>query len=340
MEKSITICNSIYSLTIFSNWKKNLLKISYLGFILLSTKVLAQNLKIKTFTSSIILESNCQLGEGAFWDSKRKKLWFVDIEKGLVHQFDPKSREHFSFPTGQRIGTLVPSKLEEKLILGLQDGIYSSSFSGKTITKLATIKELGSNQRLNDGKCDPMGRLWVGGLNMDKVIKASHLFMIEKSGISKVKMDSISISNGIVWSRNSKKMFYIDTPTRTVKSFDFELKTGEISNPKVLIHTPDSLGWPDGMAIDENDNLYIGMWGGSCVSIWSSTDGKFLGKILVAAKNVTSCAFGGKDRKTLFITTASQGLNKEELEKSPLSGQLFQAQVDIAGKQMAYWKSK
>jgi sugar lactone lactonase YvrE len=234
----------------------------------------------------------------------------------------------------------VPSQLEEKLILGLQDGIYSGDFSGKTITKLSTIKELGSNQRLNDGKCDPNGRLWVGGLNMDKVSKASHLFMIEKNGRSKVKINSVSISNGIVWSKSGHKMFYIDTPTRTVKSFDFEIETGEISNPKVLIHTPDTLGWPDGMAIDENDNLFIGMWGGSCVSIWSSFDGKYLGKILVAAKNVTSCSFGGKERKTLFITSARQGLSKEDLEKYPLSGQLFQAQVEIAGPQMAYWKSK
>jgi hypothetical protein len=142
MEKSITISNSINSLTIFNKRKKNLLKISYLGFILLSTNVLAQNSKMKTLTSSLILESNCQLGEGVFWDSDRKKLWFVDIEKGFVHQFDPKSCEHFSFLTGQRIGTLVPSRLEKKLILGLQDGIYTSNFQVKQLQNCPILKNL------------------------------------------------------------------------------------------------------------------------------------------------------------------------------------------------------
>jgi len=280
------------------------------------------------------------LGEGAFWDSNRKKLWFVDIERGFIHQFDPKTDKHFSFSTTQRVGTLVPSMLEDKLILGLQNGIYSSDFAGKFIVKICSIRELNVNQRLNDGKCDPKGRFWVGGMNLDKTKNASHLFMMDKNSTIKVKLDSVSISNGLVWSKNRRKMFYIDTPTRTVKVFDFDEELGNISNPKIIIETPDSLGWPDGMAIDQNDNLWIGMWGGSCVSIWSSENGKMLGKVLVDAKNVTSCAFGGINRKTLYITTAKQGLSKEELEKYPLSGNLFQAKVDISGPQMSYWKSK
>ena len=338
--KSKTISNSINSLTNFNIWKKPLLFSTFSFSILLSVNSLCQNLKLQNFKSSLILESNCQLGEGAFWDSERKKLWFVDIENGLVHQFDPKNGKHYSFPTGQKVGTLVPSLVEEKLILGLQNGIYESDFAGKSIGKICTIKELSSNQRLNDGKCDPNGRFWVGGLNMDKEKKTSHLFMMDEKRNSKVKLDSVSISNGIVWSKNGRKLFYIDTPTRTVKSFDFEIKSGKISNPKILIKTPDSLGWPDGMAIDEKNNLWIGMWGGSCVSIWSSDNGEYLGKVFVDAKNVTSCAFGGVDKKTLYITTAKQGLSKEDLEKFPLSGHLFQTEVDIAGLQMPYWKFK
>ena len=328
------------SLTKFNIWKKLLQFSIALSSILLSINCLSQDLELLNFKSSLVLQSKCQLGEGAFWDSERKKLWFVDIEKGFVHQFDPKNGKHLSFPTGQKVGTLVPSKIEEKLILGLQDGIYNSDLEGKSVTKICSIKELSATQRLNDGKCDPTGRFWVGGLNMDGEKKTSHLFMMDDAGNSNVKLDSIRISNGIVWSKNGQKMFYIDTPTRTVKVFDFERETGRISNPKILIHTPDSLGWPDGMAIDENDNLWIGMWGGSCISIWSSGKGSFLGKVEVDAKNVTSCAFGGSDKKTLYITTAKQGLSKEELLKFPLSGNLFKAEVDVSGPQMTYWKSK
>jgi len=338
MVKANTINIWRHFLTNFKNWANTRAFAIQICFLPLSINGMAQVNAFKIYESKQILDANCQLGEGSFWDSKRKILWFVDIEKGYVHSFEPNTKRHFSFSVGQKIGTLVPSRESDRLVLGLQDGIYKSDFGGKDIQKLASIKELNSNQRLNDGKCDPAGRFWVGGLNTNKKSKESHLFMMDKDNAVSVKLDSISISNGIVWSRNGEKMFYIDTPTRTVQSFDFEGNTGRISNRKVIIQTPDSLGWPDGMTIDENDNLYIGMWGGKCVSIWSSRSGAMLGKVNVDAKNVTSCAFGGEDGKTLYITTAKQGLSKEELEKYPLSGNLFKAEMDVKGNQMHYWK--
>jgi sugar lactone lactonase YvrE len=210
----------------------------------------------------------------------------------------------------------------------------------KVKTKIVTPPKLNENQRLNDGKCDPSGRLWVGSMNLDQKPKQAHLFRMDKEGTVKVMLDSISISNGIAWTKDGKRMFYIDTPTRKVMAYDFDLASGEISNPKVLVQIPDSLGWPDGMTLDENDNLWIGMWGGFCVTAWSAKDGSFLGKVSVPVPNVTSCAFGGKAFDILYITTARQGLRQEKLAAFPESGDLFKAEVGVKGRQMPYWKEK
>ena len=333
MDNPNPTCKQILFLTIFrKSIKKGLLTF----FILFSVHALGQ--EIKRVDAQLVSRVNCQLGEGAFWDSNRNILWFVDIEKGNVHGYKPSSKEVSSFSTGQKLGTLVPAAQKNVLVLGLQSGIFKSDFKGKNLIKIAVPFNLKPNQRLNDGKCDPAGRFWVGGMSMDEKNNRSNLYMMDDKKNIVVKLDSISISNGIVWRRDGKKMFYIDTPTRTVKSFDFEVNTGQITNQKIAIQTPDSLGWPDGMTIDENDNLYIGMWGGGCVSIWNSNSGKLIGKVVVDAKNVTSCAFGGSDRRTLYITTARQGLSRTELDQYPLSGHLFSARMETPGPQMNYWK--
>jgi len=339
MVLSTTISNQKILLTKIKKFRNFNFLLPFLILNLLNFRMIAQEPDFKVYESKLVLKSFCQLGEGSFWDSKRKKLWFVDIERGEVHHFIPKSGQSGFFKTGQKVGTLVPSFEKDEMVLGLQDGIYKSDLRGTQIQKIAVIQKMNSNQRLNDGKCDPNGLFWVGSLNMGPKSKDSHLFHLDESEKVVVKLDSVSISNGIVWSKDKKKMYYIDTPTRTIQSFDFDMITSEISNRRVVVHTPDSLGWPDGMAIDDNDNLWIGMWGGFCVSIWSPKTGKMVGRVNVAAKNVTSCAFGGDNEKTLYITTAREGLKKEELEKYPLSGCLFKSEVGISGPQMSYWVS-
>jgi sugar lactone lactonase YvrE len=73
------------------------------------------------------------------------------------------------------------------------------------------------------------------------------------------------------------------------------------------------------------------MWGGACVACFNGTTGELLRKIEVPAANVTSCAFGGNDLKTLFITTASISMNPETAAKYPLAGNLFAIDLDVKG---------
>lgn len=271
-----------------------------------------------------------QLGEGSFWNYKTQKLYWVDIEGKLLHIYDPETNVNTSFPTPSKIGTVVPKNSEEAVV-ALQDGVYIMNTNSGELSLLSDIENDKPENRFNDGKCDPSGRLWVGSMALDEAKYSGNLYVMDESGKTELKIDSVTISNGIVWSSNQKTMYYIDTPTDKIKAFDFDNTNGNISNERVVVEVNDSLGYPDGMAIDEENMLWVGMWNGNAVIRFDPNSGKILSKINVPAHNVTSCAFGGKNLDTLYITTASVDMTPEEHAKFPLAGSLFKAVPGING---------
>ena len=145
------------------------------------------------------------------------------------------------------------------------------------------------------------------------------------------KLKKVTTSNGIVWSSDKKFMYYNDTPTNRIARYRYNNSTGEILFDGIAVNIPKGTGSPDGMTIDSNDNLWVAQWGGSGVYCYSPYTGELLRKVEVPALHVASCAFGGAHLDTLYITTARAGLNKQELEKYPLSGSLFKCVPGVKG---------
>ena len=144
-------------------------------------------------------------------------------------------------------------------------------------------------------------------------------------------VDSVTISNGIVWTKDTKKMYYIDTPTGTIKSYDYDIKTSTITNEKIAVYVPESLGYPDGMTIDQDNLLWVGLWNGNGIAQFDPITGKLLQKIDVPAHNVTSCAFGGDNLDILYITTSTEDMTEEEQKKYPLAGSIFKVKPGAKG---------
>jgi len=167
-------------------------------------------------------------------------------------------------------------------------------------------------------------------MDMSEKNPTGSLYSFDGTSITRL-LSGITISNGLTWSPDHKTFFYIDTPTREVKAFDYELETGAISSPRVAVRVHESLGWPDGMASDIQGNLWIAMWGGAQVTKWDPNTGKLLEQIPVPALNVSSCAFGGRDLNVLYITTARKGMDEAELKQYPLTGGLFRLETDVEG---------
>jgi len=270
------------------------------------------------------------LGEGAFWHYGRNKLYWVDIEARQVHIYDPKKRINKSYQTPSMVGTIVPTT-RGNVLVALQDGIYKLNLKTGQYDLFSNVEADITTNRFNDGKCDPAGRLWVGSMALDQKEYEANLYRIDGTGKAILMKDSITISNGIVWTKDEKTMYYIDTPTGQIKAYDYDRTTGDIKNERVAVEVPTSLGFPDGMAIDENDHLWVGLWNGNAIAHFDPITGELVSKIEVPAHNVTSCAFGGKKLDTLYITTSSLDMTPEEKEKYPLAGSLFKAVPGVKG---------
>ncbi|MDQ2864395.1 MAG: SMP-30/gluconolactonase/LRE family protein, partial [Bacteroidota bacterium] len=191
--------------------------------------------------------------------------------------------------------------------------------------------EIGSGSRCNDGACDTLGRLWVGTMHLEHKKEAGALYCIDADLKVQKKIGNTSISNGLTWSLDNKRLYYIDSPTQVVQSFIFEEKTGEIIFEKNVIQIPGAMGSPDGMAIDEEGMLWIAHWGGFGLYKWNPQNGEWIDKIEVPVPQVTSCAFVGDNLDYLLITTARENMNEEELKKYPESGYTFLVKVDVKG---------
>ena len=281
-----------------------------------------------------VLDVQNALGEGAIWNHITQELWWIDIEGFTFNTYNPKTGKTRTIDVKQHIGTVVPSKDGQSAIVALRTGIHRLDLETEEMEFLVSPEADTNAIRLNDGKCDPAGRFWVGSMHFSQTKYAASLFSIssEDDGfVSKKMQDSVTISNGIIWSLDEKTMYYIDTDRGNVRAYDYDKSTGDIANERVIITVPDTLGYPDGMTIDEEGMLWIALWNGNCVARWNPNTGELMQKIEMPSHNVTSCAFGGENLDTLYITSARLDTNDEELKQKPEAGGLFKVVPGVKG---------
>ncbi len=226
---------------------------------------------------------------------------------------------------------MVREGKNNELILALGTGIARFNLETEKVLPVVDIESPNSGNRCNDGACDSLGRLWIGTMHLEHEKGAGALYMVDNNLKVHKKLSNTSISNGIVWSSDNKRLYYIDSPTQAVQSFIFNEKTGEIIFEKNVIQVPPGMGTPDGMAIDEEGMLWIAHWGGFGVYRWNPLNGKLLDKIELPVPQVTSCAFAGENLDHLIITSARENLKKEELKKYPESGNIFCVKTGAKG---------
>ena len=273
----------------------------------------------------LILDAKATLGEGPAWDSKTQTLYWLDVLEKRIYADTRILAELDDF-----IGCLAPCK-NGNLILGKRSVIVDFELGSSKQTVLAALSDAErATNRVNDGKCDPAGRFIAGSMDMNEKEPNGALYSFDGKQVTRL-LDGITISNGLAWNVDHKTFYYIDTPTREVKTFDYDLATGQIANPRVAIYVPESLGWPDGMTSDTDGNLWIAMWGGAQVTKWNPGTGKLLEQISVPALHTSSCVFGGKDMSELYVTSARKGMSEADLKKYPLSGGLFKIINNVEG---------
>ncbi|XP_060518780.1 regucalcin-like [Cylas formicarius] len=227
---------------------------------------------------------NVELGEGPHWDEKSQSLYFVDILGNTIHKYHPATKKHTQANIGAPVSIIIPVQGEkDRFLISIGREIALVTWDGISdqISNIQKIAEgdPGTNNRFNDGKCDPSGRLWVGTMgpepeNGHVQPERGSLYSVKGNEIKK-HFSNIGISNGLAWNLSLKKMYYIDSFKGTVDQFDFDIETGSIAN-RTSIFTLDKHGLasgtnlktnvaPDGMTIDTDGNLWVAVFNSNSV---------------------------------------------------------------------------
>lgn len=174
------------------------------------------------------------LGEGPHYDELTDRLYHVDIIKGECYWLDTKtgSFECFNFDSG--LSLIVPIEGQEnKFIISQNQSLVKLDLSTKKLEPIGSV-DSGRDTRINDGKCDPKGRLWFGTMNWERkpgqfARGLGNLYTLDCDGQISLKQDNVTISNGLAWSSDNRTFYYIDSVERQVWAYDYDLQTGDIS---------------------------------------------------------------------------------------------------------------
>lgn len=272
----------------------------------------------------LFINARATLGDSPAWDAKTQTLYWIDVLERRVYA-GPRA----ILQTDSYVGCLAPRK-NGGLVIAQRHGICALEPNMKTLRRLASPRGEARDNRFHDGKCDARGRFVAGTMDHREQEASGALYAFSPGQRPRRLLKELRISSGLAWAPDGKTMYFIDTPTCDVTAFDYDLKTGQIANPRRIIHFDRSFGWPDGMTTDTDGNLWIAMWGGARVSHWRP-DGMLLAQFGVAAKNVTSCVFGGANMNELFITTAMLGMDATGMRKFPQAGGIFRMETNVTG---------
>jgi sugar lactone lactonase YvrE len=284
--------------------------------------------RVRTFRAQGACAESYGLGEGPLWDATRQRVLWVDINAGHVHLGDwavgkVVPRERLDFPG--TVGAVVRSAAGELLVAGRRE-LWTVAVDGTRATG-ARLISAGTASRLNDGGCDPAGRFLVGGMALDDRTGQEALVRVDGREAVTVLDDDLTLSNGLAWSPDGRRMYSVDTASGVVWARHYDPTTGAVGAREEFLR----VGSPDGLCVDAEGHLWIAVWGAGQVRRYSPA-GELGAVVEVPAPHTTSVAFVGPNLDTLLITTARHG----QFE-SPDAGRLFSCDVGVTGHPVAAW---
>jgi sugar lactone lactonase YvrE len=264
------------------------------------------------------------LSEGPRWHEEGQELLWVDILGKTLHRgtlADDGSLERVvTIALDRHVGAVAPA-VGGGYVLAAGQGFLFVEESGNVL-ELAQPEAGRTDLRMNDGACDPQGRFWAGTMAYDESPGAGSLYRLELDGSCTTVLTGLTISNGIGWSPDGQTMYLNDSGTGHVDAFRFEAPTGAISDRRTLVRVEQSDVVPDGLTVDDEGGIWVALWGGGAIDRYAP-DGSLLLSVRLPVERPTSCAFGGPDRSTLFVTTAREGLDDAAVARQPEAGQVF-----------------
>lgn len=281
-------------------------------------------------TVRCIWHEACTLGESPIWHPLEKALYWVDIVQCKLHRLDVKKNDHQYWTMPTEICCIAPNR-NGGLIAALREGITILNPVSNKIHYIEKLPEkLSKITMFNDGHCDRQGRFWVGCKDIFETKSHADIFRLSAQKKLISQASHFIVSNGLVASLDSKYFYIADSPKKIIYRYDFDITVGAISNPIVFATLSQDAGSPDGMTIDSEGYLWNCHFRGWHVTRYSP-DGKIDKEIQIPTESPTSCCLGGKDLKTLYVTSAARDVKESEFKNQPHAGCVFAIELDVAG---------
>jgi sugar lactone lactonase YvrE len=268
-----------------------------------------------------IVPAGCVLGEGPVWDDRSGTLYWVDIKAPALHALHFATGKTRRWPMPEMIGA-VGLREQAGLVGAFKNGFGFIDLASGRVTGIADPEADRPNNRFNDGKVDPLGRFWASTMDDVEREPSGHLYRLD-ANLSFQRFEiGFVCTNGIDWSGDGRTLYFVDTTQRRVYAYEFEMTAGRLGKRRLFVELPADQGFPDGLAVDAEDHVWGAHWGGGRLTRYRP-DGGVERVIEMPAPLCTSCCFGGADLRTLYVTTASIGLDEAARRAAPLSGGLF-----------------
>lgn len=270
-----------------------------------------------------LVAARAALGEGPVWHAATATLVWTDIPGKRLHVTDVANGADRVIERADPVGCLVEHAAGGFVLAeGAQLLHVSEEFA--PVATLARV-DLAPDSRFNDGATDPAGRLLVGILGREP----GRLLRIDTGGEVHAVLEDVACSNGLAWSGDGRTLYFVDSPTGGVDAIEYDVATGSLGRRRQAFATDG--GQPDGITIDDEDCLWVAVWGAGEVRRYRP-DGELLDTLSFPTTYVTCPAFGGPDLDVLYVTSASVGFTDEQLLAEPDAGSLFACTVSARGR--------
>jgi sugar lactone lactonase YvrE len=275
-------------------------------------------------------------GEGPVWDPDSQCLYWTDIDGRKFYRYDSANDRHEVVKDGLEIAGYSLNQ-PGGFAIANSSGIWL--WDGADDLQLVVSQVEGAKCQMNDATADPEGRFFAGSnyYDPDHKYESGKLIRVNQDGTAHVVDEGFQLPNGLAFSPDERTMYFTDSAARRIYAYDYDKRSGDLHNRRVLVQGVDEDGLPDGLCVDAEGFLWSAQWYGGCV-IRYDPDGKEERRIAIPAKQVSSIAFGGTDLTDIFITSAGKSWPSPLMPKSydpsigNIGGQLFRTNLGLRGK--------
>lgn len=267
------------------------------------------------------------LGEGPLWDGSQGRLYWVDIRQRLVEWFEPESGAAGNYELQARPSALA-LRSGGGLLVAADHCVGVLDLRTGALEPRVSFEQDKPHNRTNDGGMGADGRFWFG--TMDDRAKPGHgaLYALAPDWRLSTLLDGVGIPNGIVASADGGMLYMADSLEQEIRSY--RVSGGALSEAALFFSAKGESSTPDGAALDEEGFLWSAQWDGACL-LRLRPDGAVAEKVSLPVSRPTACSFGGPDLRTLYITSARDGLSRDQLAREPLAGSIFKIRAGVAG---------